>query len=111
MAVRASVRPNEKDPPTQIRRAPPSKDSGAFCVGAALTRRGLAIKRLAKARMARAALRLTVRDVEKLTGVNKNTVSRYEAGCEILVSALGRSRTSFASRGWFFRAKTFVDLA
>ncbi len=53
-------------------------------------------------RMARAALRLKVRDIEKRTGVNKNTVSRYEAGKEILASALQRLEKMFRDEGIIF---------
>jgi transcriptional regulator with XRE-family HTH domain len=53
-------------------------------------------------RMARAALQMTVREVEKRTGVNKNTVSRYEAGREILASALQKMEQLFRDEGVIF---------
>jgi transcriptional regulator with XRE-family HTH domain len=53
-------------------------------------------------RMARAALRLKVRDIEERTGVNKNTVSRYEAGKEIVASALQKLEKMFREEGIVF---------
>jgi transcriptional regulator with XRE-family HTH domain len=53
-------------------------------------------------RMARAALKLTVRDVERLTGVNKDTVSRYEADREIVASALQKLEKLFRDEGIIF---------
>jgi len=53
-------------------------------------------------RMARAALKLKVRDIEMRTGVNKNTVSRYEAGKEIVASALQKLEKMFRDEGIIF---------
>ena len=53
-------------------------------------------------RMARAALVLTVREIEKKTGVNKNTVVRYEGGREILSGALQRLEKLFLDAGVIF---------
>ena len=53
-------------------------------------------------RMARAALDLTIRDIEAGTGVNKNTVSRYEAGRDILASALQKLERFFRDEGVIF---------
>ena len=55
-----------------------------------------------QARMARAALKLTVRDVERLTGVNKDSVSRYEAGKEILATAFQKLEKLFLEAGIIF---------
>jgi len=52
--------------------------------------------------MARAALGITVREVEERTGVNKNTVSRYEAGKDILSGALRRLELLFQQEGIIF---------
>jgi transcriptional regulator with XRE-family HTH domain len=56
----------------------------------------------AQLRMARAALGMTVREIEKKTGVNKNTVVRYEGGREILSGALQRLETLFLDAGVIF---------
>ena len=53
-------------------------------------------------RMARAALGITVRDIESRTGVNKNTVSRYEAGRDILSSSLQKIEKLFRDEGIIF---------
>ena len=53
-------------------------------------------------RMARVALDLTVRDIEARTGVNKNTVSRFEAGRDILASALQKLERFFRDEGVIF---------
>ena len=53
-------------------------------------------------RMARAALKLTVRDIERLTGVNKDSVSRYESGRDILASALQKLERFFRDEGVIF---------
>ena len=42
----------------------------------------------AHVRMARAVLNWSVRDLAERAGVNKNTVSRYETGHEIMSSSL-----------------------
>jgi len=52
--------------------------------------------------MARAALGITVREIEAKTGVNKNTVVRYESGREILSGALQRLETLFLDAGVIF---------
>jgi transcriptional regulator with XRE-family HTH domain len=52
--------------------------------------------------MARAALKLTLREVESLTGVNKDTISRYESGKEILASALQALEKLFRDEGIVF---------
>ena len=56
----------------------------------------------AQLRMARAALKLTVREVERQTGVNKDSISRYEAGREILSGALQRLEKLFLDAGVIF---------
>jgi transcriptional regulator with XRE-family HTH domain len=53
-------------------------------------------------RMARAALGITVREIEARTGVNKNTVSRYEAGRDVLSSALQKLEKLFRDEGIIF---------
>jgi transcriptional regulator with XRE-family HTH domain len=53
-------------------------------------------------RMARAALQLTVRDIETKAGVNKNTISRYESGRDILASALQKLEKLFRDEGVIF---------
>ena len=53
-------------------------------------------------RMARAALKLTVRELEARTGVKKNTISRYEAGREILAGAVQKLETLFRKEGITF---------
>jgi transcriptional regulator with XRE-family HTH domain len=55
--------------------------------------------------MARAALQMTVREIEERTGVNKNTVSRYEAGKDILASALQQLEKLFLDAGVIFLAE------
>src|SRR5271165_1858025 len=56
----------------------------------------------AQLRMARAALEMTVREVEERTGVNKDTISRYESGKEILASALQALEKLFRDEGIVF---------
>ena len=53
-------------------------------------------------RMARAALKLTVREVEQRTGVNKDSISRFEAGREILAGALKKLEELFREEGVVF---------
>jgi transcriptional regulator with XRE-family HTH domain len=53
-------------------------------------------------RMARAALKLTVRQLEAQTGVKKNTISRYEAGQEVLASAVRKLEILFQEEGLTF---------
>lgn len=54
------------------------------------------------ARMARAALEWTVRDLEKKSGVGRNTISRYEAGHDILASSLESLETVLKDAGIVF---------
>ena len=44
--------------------------------------------RPAHLRMARAALQWTLQDLEEKSGVGRNTISRYEAGYDIMASSL-----------------------
>jgi len=53
-------------------------------------------------RMARAALNWTLKDLEAKTGVNKNTISRYEAGAAILTATLERIERAFKAEGVIF---------
>ena len=53
-------------------------------------------------RMARAALNWTVRDLATRARVNKNTVSRYEAGKEIVASSLQRIEQVLIEHGIVF---------
>jgi transcriptional regulator with XRE-family HTH domain len=53
-------------------------------------------------RMARAALNWTLRDFEAKTGVNKNTISRYEAGGSILSDTLERIERVLKAEGIVF---------
>jgi transcriptional regulator with XRE-family HTH domain len=55
-------------------------------------------------RMARAALKLTVREIEKRTGVNKDSISRFEAGREVLSGAHQRLEQLFLEAGVIFLA-------
>ena len=55
-------------------------------------------------RMARAALNWALRDLEKKSGVNRNTISRYESGKEILSGSLRTLERVFVEAGI-----TFVD--
>src|SRR5262252_8270942 len=50
-------------------------------------------------RMARAALGLTVRELEISTGVNKNTISRYESGRAIFSDALEKLEAFLREEG------------
>ena len=56
--------------------------------------------------MARAASKLTVREIEQATGVNKDSVSRYEAGRDILASALQKLEKLFLEAGIIFLDET-----
>jgi transcriptional regulator with XRE-family HTH domain len=49
--------------------------------------------------MARAALNWTLRDLENKSGVNRNTISRYEAGKEILSGSLRALERVFVEGG------------
>ncbi len=53
-------------------------------------------------RMARAGLNWTLKDLESKTGVNKNTISRYEAGAAILTDTLQRIEKAFKAAGVIF---------
>src|SRR5262245_958031 len=53
-------------------------------------------------RMARAALNWTLKDLEDRTGVNKNTISRYEAGAAILSDTLQRIEHVLKAEGVIF---------
>lgn len=53
-------------------------------------------------RMARAALKWTVRELEKKAGVNKNTISRYEAGRDVLSATLESIQRAFIKEGVIF---------
>ncbi len=61
--------------------------------------------RPAHVRMARAALNWTLRELEEKTGVNKNTISRFEAGREVLSGAIEALEMAFASEGVEFLAE------
>jgi transcriptional regulator with XRE-family HTH domain len=53
-------------------------------------------------RMARAAFNWTVRELADRAGVNKNVVSRYEGGKEIVSSSLRSLEEVFAKEGVVF---------
>ena len=53
-------------------------------------------------RMARAALNWTVRDLAARAGVNKNAVSRYEAGKEIVASSAQKIERVLTEQGMVF---------
>lgn len=53
-------------------------------------------------RMARAALNWALRDLEKKSGVNRNTISRYESGKDILSGSLRALERVFAEAGVTF---------
>lgn len=53
-------------------------------------------------RMARAAFDWTLRDLEDLSGVNRNTISRYESGKEIMSGNLRELERVLAERGVTF---------
>jgi len=52
--------------------------------------------------MARAGLNWTLKDLEAKTGVNKNTISRYEAGAAILTDTLQKIERAFKAAGVIF---------
>ena len=56
----------------------------------------------AQIRMARAALKLTVREIEKRTGVNKDSISRFEAGKDMLSGPHERLEQFFLDAGVIF---------
>ena len=53
-------------------------------------------------RMARAALNWSVRELELRTGVGRNTISRYEAGKEIVASSLQKIEKVLTEQGMVF---------
>ena len=53
-------------------------------------------------RMARAALNWTVRDLEGKSKINKNTISRYEAGREVLSGTIDKLEKVLESAGITF---------
>ena len=53
-------------------------------------------------RMARAALNWALRDLENKSGVNRNTISRYESGKEILSGSLRTLERVFVEAGITF---------
>ncbi len=53
-------------------------------------------------RMARAALRWSVRDLAAKTGVTANTVNRYENGADAFGSTLLKIETAFKDAGIIF---------
>jgi transcriptional regulator with XRE-family HTH domain len=54
------------------------------------------------ARMARAALDWSLRDLEERTGINKNTLARFESGKGVLLSTAVRIEDVFAHQGITF---------
>jgi transcriptional regulator with XRE-family HTH domain len=52
--------------------------------------------------MARAALGLTLKDLADRAGVNMNTISRYEAGAEILTGTMQRIEDVLRQEGVVF---------
>ena len=56
----------------------------------------------AHARMARAALRWSLLDVQKRTGINKNTIVRFESGKGILLTTATRLEELFVRAGISF---------
>ena len=58
--------------------------------------------RPAQARMARAALKWSVLDLQEKTGINKNTIVRFEAGKGILLSTAIKLEEAFAKEGVTF---------
>jgi transcriptional regulator with XRE-family HTH domain len=49
--------------------------------------------------MARAALNLTVRELEIMTGINKNTISRYEGGREVMSGTVAKLEKTLEQAG------------
>ena len=56
----------------------------------------------AQARMARAALDWSLLDVQEKSGINKNTVVRFEAGKGVLASTVLKLEETFAKEGIVF---------
>lgn len=65
----------------------------------------------AQARMARAGLKLTVRDVAEETGLDKNTVSSFENARGAHTTTAQRLKEYFESKGARFTADTCVCLS
>ena len=53
-------------------------------------------------RMARAALNWTVRDLEERSLVGRNTISRYEAGNDVLASSIEKLEEVLTDEGIIF---------
>jgi len=53
-------------------------------------------------RMARAALNWTLSDLEKKTGVSRNTISRFESGQDILAGSLQKLEDAVTDAGILF---------
>jgi transcriptional regulator with XRE-family HTH domain len=58
--------------------------------------------RAVHARMARAALEWSLRDLQEKTGVNKNTLARFESGKGVLLSTAIKIEEVFVSAGITF---------
>jgi transcriptional regulator with XRE-family HTH domain len=58
--------------------------------------------RASQLRMARAALNWTVRELEQKSGVGRNTISRYEAGSDVLASSLELLEKTLTDAGIVF---------
>jgi transcriptional regulator with XRE-family HTH domain len=58
--------------------------------------------RATQLRMARAALNWTVRELEQKSGVGRNTISRYEAGSDVLASSLELLENTLTEAGIVF---------
>lgn len=58
--------------------------------------------RAVHARMARAALVWTIRDLEERTGINKNTLVRFESGKGVLLSTAEKIEEAFLNAGITF---------
>ena len=62
----------------------------------------MAMMRPVHLRMARAALNWTLQDLESRSGVGRNTISRYEAGHDIVSSSLESLERTLANEGIVF---------
>ena len=56
----------------------------------------------AQARMARAALGWSMADIQSRTGINKNTIVRFEAGKDVLLSTVSKLEGAFVKEGVSF---------
>jgi transcriptional regulator with XRE-family HTH domain len=56
----------------------------------------------AQARMARTALGWSLAEIQGRTGINKNTIVRFEAGKGVLLSTVSRLEDAFAKEGISF---------